>query len=213
MTDLWSERAEAYRTSEAHREGPDLDVVVEWAAGARTALDVAAGGGHVARRLREAGLEVVSADPAPGMRPDVVCPAEDLPFADESFEVVACRVGAHHFADVKQAMRELARVARDRVLVVDNVFVDEAAEEADRVRDPSHVRNYSEAEWRALFEEAGLAVAEVRRFDKAIAVEQWLERSGCRGAEAEHVRELLADRIEGDEIVLPRIAVKGLKGR
>ena len=142
MTDLWSERAEAYRTSEAHREGPDLDVVVEWAAGARTALDVAAGGGHVARRLREAGLEVVSADPAPGMRPDVVCPAEDLPFADESFEVVACRVGAHHFADVKQAMRELARVARDRVLVVDNVFVDEAAEEADRVRDPSHVRNY-----------------------------------------------------------------------
>ena len=56
-------------------------------------------------------------------------------------------------------------------------------------------------------------MAEVRRFDKAIAVAQWLERSGCRGAEAEHVRELLADRIEGDEIVLPRIAVKGLKGR
>jgi SAM-dependent methyltransferase len=213
MTDLWSERAEAYRTSEAHREGPDLDVLVEWAAGARTALDVAAGGGHVARRLRDAGLEVVTADPAPGMRPDVVCRAEDLPFADASFDVVACRVGAHHFADVEQAMRELARVARDRVLVVDNLFVDDAAEEADHVRDPSHVRNYSEAEWRALFAAAGLAVVEVRRFDKAIAVGPWLERSGCRGAEAERVRELLADRLEGDTIVLPRIALKGLKGR
>ena len=33
-----------------------------------TALDVATGGGHVARRLREAGLQVVSADPAPGMQ-------------------------------------------------------------------------------------------------------------------------------------------------
>ena len=38
-----------------------------------TALDVATGGGHVARRLREAGLQVVTTDPAPGMQPDVVC--------------------------------------------------------------------------------------------------------------------------------------------
>ena len=60
VTDVWSERAEAYRKSQAHREGPDLDLIVEWAAGAKTALDVATGGGHVARRLREAGLNVVT---------------------------------------------------------------------------------------------------------------------------------------------------------
>ena len=69
MSSIWDERAEAYRTSEAHREGPDLDLLVEWAEGARTALDVATGGGHVARRLRDAGLDVVSADPAPGSTP------------------------------------------------------------------------------------------------------------------------------------------------
>jgi SAM-dependent methyltransferase len=212
MTDVWSERAEAYRTSEAHREGPDLDLMVEWAAGARTALDVATGGGHVARRLREAGLDVVSSDSAPGMRPDVVCRAEDLPFADQSFDVVACRVGAHHFADVEAALRELARVARDRVLIVDNLFVDEVAEEADRVRDPSHVRNYSEEEWRALFDAAGLRVADVRRFDKVIAVGPWLERSGCDGEQAARVRRLLADRIKSGSIMLPRIGLKGLKG-
>ena len=63
MTDVWSERAEAYRQSEAHREGPDLDLIVEWAAGATTALDVGTGGGHVARRLREAGINVVTTDP------------------------------------------------------------------------------------------------------------------------------------------------------
>ena len=49
----WSERAQAYVESDAHREGEDLDLLVEWAAGGRTALDVATGGGHVARRLRE----------------------------------------------------------------------------------------------------------------------------------------------------------------
>ena len=54
MTSLdWSERAQGYVDSDAHREGADLDLLVVWAAGAGTALDVATGGGHVARRLRE----------------------------------------------------------------------------------------------------------------------------------------------------------------
>ena len=209
MTDVWSERAQAYRESEAHREGPDLDLIVEWAAGARTALDVATGGGHVARRLREAGLEVVTSDPAPGMQPDVVNRAEELPFADSSFDVVACRVAAHHFEDVGAAVREMARVARDLVLVVDNLFISDRAEEAERVRDPSHVRNYSEDEWRALFEDAGLRVEDVRRFEKPIELEPWLARAGCEGEEAERVRELLADRIEDGWIALDRIALKG----
>jgi SAM-dependent methyltransferase len=213
VSSVWDERAAAYRESEAHRQGPDLDLLVEWAAGARTALDVGAGGGHVARRLREAGLEVVSVDPAPGMQADVQANAEDLPFADASFDVVATRVAAHHFADVAAAVAEMARVAADRVLVVDNLFMGERAEEADRLRDPSHVRNHSEAEWRALFEGAGLTVAEARRVDRPIRFGPWLERSGCTGADAERVRELLADRIEDDWITLDRIALLGRKGR
>jgi SAM-dependent methyltransferase len=211
VTDVWSERAQLYRESEAHREGPDLDLLVEWAEGARTALDVATGGGHVARRLREAGLEVVTCDPAPGMRPDVICRAEEIPFADGSFDVVACRVAAHHFDDVQAAVLEFARVARDRVLVVDNLYLGEPEEEADRVRDPSHVRNYSEAEWRGFFETAGLRVEEVARFDKPIELEPWLERAGCSGEEAERVRQLLAHRIADGRITLDRIALKGRK--
>ena len=211
MSSVWDERAEAYRRSEAHREGADLDLLVEWAAGSRTALDVATGGGHVARRLREAGLEVVSCDPAPGMRPDVVCRAEDLPFAEGSFDVVACRVAAHHFDDVGAAVSEMARVARERVLVVDNLYADEAAEEAERLRDPSHVRNYTETEWRALLAGSGLAIEQVVVLDKPISVGPWLERAGCAGQEAERVRELLADRIEGETLTLQRIAIEGRK--
>ena len=213
MSSVWDERAEAYRESEAHREGPDLDLLVEWAAGARTALDIGSGGGHVARRLREAGLEVVSADPAPGMQADVQAAAEDMPFADASFDVVATRVAAHHFADVGAAVSEIARIAADRVLVVDNLFMGEAAEEADRLRDSSHVRNYTEAEWQALFEGVGLTVAEARRVDRTMRVAPWLERSGCTGADAVRVRELLADRIDGDTITLERIALLGRKER
>ena len=211
MSSVWDERAEAYRTSVEHREGPDLDLLVEWAEGGRTALDVATGGGHVARRLREAGVDVVSCDAAPGMGPDVVCRAEDLPFADASFDVVASRLGAHHFEDVAAAVREMARVASDRVLVVDNVYAGEAWEAADRIRDPSHVRKLDEKEWRHVFEDAGLRVSDVRRSQRTLHVQTWLERTRCVGADAARVRSLLADRIEGGTVRIERIALRGSK--
>ncbi len=205
----WSDRADLYRTSKAHSEGPDLDLVVEWADGCGTALDVATGGGHVARRLREAGLEVVSCDPAPGMRPDVICFAEELPFADSSFDLAVTRVAAHHFADVAQATRELGRVASARVVVVDTLFMGDDVERAEALRDPSHVRNYSEAEWRAYLADAGIEVDEVRTFDTPIDLEQWLDRTACTGETAEEVRALLAHRIDGGMLTLDRIALRG----
>jgi SAM-dependent methyltransferase len=210
MTELWSERAALYRESPAHRAGPDLDLLVDWAEGG-SALDVATGGGHVARRLREAGLQVVSCDPAPGMRPDVVCRAEDVPFAEGSFDVVACRIAAHHFADVHAAMSEMARVSRSLVLVVDNLYGGEHVEEAERLRDPTHVRCYSEEEWRALFAEAGLSVEDVRLFEARIELEPWLGRAGCAGQDAKRVVELLHDRIEAGHVTGTRIALKGRK--
>src|SRR5437867_10723244 len=113
MSDVWSKRALVFRESEPHREGEDLDLVVAWCEPGPgvTALDVATGGGHVARRLREAGCSVVTVDPAPGMQPDVISRAEDLPFADGSFDAVASRLAAHHFTDVLGAVKEMARVS------------------------------------------------------------------------------------------------------
>ena len=207
MTDVWSVRADGYRSSDAHREGPDLDILVEWASGARTALDVATGGGHVARRLREAGLDVVTCDPAPGMGPDVICRAENLPFGEASFDVVTTRVAAHHYGDVGRAVEEMARVTSDRVLIVDNLFMGDGIEEAERLRDPSHVRNYSDAEWTSFVESAGLAVAEVRFFDKPIEIQAWLDRCGCVGEAARRVRELVAHRTTGAHVTLDRLAI------
>jgi SAM-dependent methyltransferase len=205
---VWSARAQAYVDSDAHRGGEDLDRLVEWAEGATTALDVATGGGHVARRLREAGLEVVTSDPAPGMRPDVICRAESLPFAEGAFEVVACRTAAHHFADVGEAVREMARVSSDRVLIVDTTYMGDAVEEAEALRDPSHVRNYTEAEWRAFLADAGLRVVELESFAHTFGFAAWLERTGCEGDEAERVEELLGERVADGRLTLDKLAIR-----
>jgi SAM-dependent methyltransferase len=209
--DPWNERAALYVESDAHRSGEDLDRLVEWAAGARTALDVATGGGHVARRLREAGLQVVTTDRAPGMKPDAVCPAEELPFADASFDVVACRTAAHHFADIGAAVAEMARVAADRVLLVDTMNMGEDVEEAEKLRDPSHVRNYTETEWRELLGAAGLEVREVEIFAHAFDLHAWLERTGCDREEAERVVELLGERVSDGRLTLDKIAIRAVK--
>jgi SAM-dependent methyltransferase len=213
MTDLWSERAELYRTSQIHASGDDLDLLVELCEPGPgvTALDVATGGGHVARRLREAGASVVTTDQAPGMQADTTAAAEDLPFADASFDVLACRIAAHHFADVRAAVHEMARVAKQRVVVCDNTFVSEASEEADRLRDSTHVRNYSSAEWRVFFAEAGLEVSAERELERWADVESWLERAGCSGDAAARVRGLLGDEIVDGKKRLPTIVIRGDK--
>jgi SAM-dependent methyltransferase len=213
LTDLWSDRAQAYRESATHASGDDLDLVVAWCepgAGV-TVLDVATGGGHVARRLREAGAQVVTVDAAPGMEPDVIAPADHLPFADASFDAVACRIAAHHFPDVLAAVKEMARVARHRVVICDNTFTSESAEEADRLRDPSHVRNYGVGEWHSFFELAGLEVAEQAHLVRDTDFEDWLARTETPAADRARVRELLGDRVREGRLTLPTVVLKGVK--
>ena len=207
----WSSRAEAYRNAPEQREGEDLDLIVSWAEGSRTALDVATGGGHVARRLRDAGLQVVSADPAPGMEPDVICRAEHLPFADGAFDVVVTRIAPHHFDDVPAALTEMARVSNDLVLVEDTLYVSEQVEEAEKLRDPTHVRSYSEDEWRSFLDAAGLEVEQVLSFEKRHPLEQWLDRSGTPDEDRPRVKELLGDQIEGEEYVDTKLLLKARK--
>jgi SAM-dependent methyltransferase len=216
MSDVWSSRAEAFRLSEPHRDGADLDLVAEWCEPAPgvNALDVATGGQHVAARLRAAGCEVVTVDPAPGMRPDVLSTAEHLPFADGSFDVVVCRIAAHHFGDIQAAVGEMARVSR-RLLVIDDLLFDgESVEEAHRLRDPTHVRSYGESEWRELVSESGFEVEQVEIFgERRLALKPWLDRVDVPAPDRPRIRELLGDAADATTVRMPLIVLQARRSQ
>lgn len=84
-----------------------------------TVLEVGPGPGFVRDRLREQGLDVVTVDIDPALRPNVTAAAQTLPFADDAFDMVVCCQVLEHmpFAEVPGALGELARVADRAVLV------------------------------------------------------------------------------------------------
>src|SRR5207237_858352 len=121
--------------------------------------------------------------------------AERLPFQDGAFDIVTSRLAAHHFEDVPLAMREVARVLRPGGVFV---FVDTLApedeesaafqDEVERLRDPTHQRIYTTAEWIAFCEQAALRVEQVDEVRKAHDFEPWLERGGEEWATMDVVR-------------------------
>jgi SAM-dependent methyltransferase len=215
VTDVWSQRADAFRESPTHREGPDLELLVEWCEPGHDVkvLDVATGGGHVARRLREEGCTVVTVDPAPGMQPDVVAPAESLPFEDGSFDVVTCRIAAHHFQDIRKAVAEMARVSNRLLVIEDNVFRGEHVEEAERLRDPSHVRCYTEDEWKNFVTDVGFEVEQLQRVPRRQSFDAWLARVDTPPDAAAQIRALLADKIEDGLLNFDSIVLKARRSQ
>jgi SAM-dependent methyltransferase len=154
----------------------------------------------VALDLTPAMLETARAQ-AEARGPWLRDPARDaaaLPFPDASFEIVSCRVCAHHFGRARDAVAEMARVLRPggQLLLIDSISPEDPAQDTflnaiELLRDPSHVRNYRISEWLAWFREVALEGAHVRTFATFLDFENWTARMNTPAHEREQLRRLM----------------------
>ena len=146
-------------------------------------LDVATGGGHTGLLLASLGHEVILADIAQPMLERAAKAAaerglavqtrqhaaEQLPYPDGQFDLVTCRVAAHHFSSPHDFIRETARVLKRGgwFLLIDGSVEDDQPEaeawlhEVEKLRDPSHHRLLTPRAWSKLCAACGLTVRRI----------------------------------------------------
>jgi SAM-dependent methyltransferase len=162
-------------------------------------LDIACGGGLVARAFAPHVRHATGIDVTPAMLDQARRAADEaglantawdqgdvtaLPYADASFEIVVTRFSFHHFLEPLAALREMVRVCASggRIVVVDSCPSEDKAKAAafnrlERLRDPSHTRALPLSEMTALFAAVGLGEPRVSFTELRDVVGNLLARS------------------------------------
>jgi ubiquinone/menaquinone biosynthesis C-methylase UbiE len=193
---------QAYVASVGHAGGADLETLLAWGRARRPArvLDVATGGGHTALAFAGLPARVVAFDLTEAMLRAardfvggrgatgvsfVAGDVEALPLREGAFDLVTCRIAAHHFADVAAAVRQIQRVLRpggsflvQDILGHDDPEASAFITEVERRRDPSHVRAYRATEWKAFLKAAGMTVMAEAIVSKVRPWDDWTARMG-----------------------------------
>lgn len=203
-----------YAASSVHAKGPSLARTIEIVAPQSDwrVLDVATGAGHTAVAFAPYVSRVMAVDITSEMLWQTQkvaagagltnvdtkhADAAALPFPDASFDLLTCRLAAHHFPDVVAFASEVWRVLipGGTFALVDNVSPDalilpQACQTElrdlvidynalEKLRDPSHVRCLTLSEWQKLIQDAGFVIAHCEYMDQQIAFSSWTARMRC----------------------------------
>jgi len=189
-----------YSTSTVHAKGVDLAEMVKAArlSGTERILDAGCGTGHTALTFAPHVAEVVAVDFTAAMLeqgrilaharnlPNIdfrLGDVEQLPLADGEFDVVVSRYSAHHWPHPQRALHEFWRVLKpggqfilSDVVSFDDFAADTFVQTIELLRDPSHVRDHTAAQWLAMLAAAGFQAEVVFTWDVALEFVAWVTR-------------------------------------
>ena len=207
--------ADGYATSEVHAKGDTLAILLEltqpqphW-----HMIDVATGAGHTALTFAPHVARVIASDLTGQMAAKAaelaqqrglsnvetkIADAEELPFDDNTFDLVTCRIAFHHFPNPRQAIAEFARVLKLGGVLgfSDNVTVPDKQAAGyynayEKLRDPSHNWVYPLVRLQAMFEDAGFKVEATRQVSKELEFQQWADRMRVSDKNKEKLLEMM----------------------
>jgi ubiquinone/menaquinone biosynthesis C-methylase UbiE len=203
VREQFGKTATAYIEAKHFSAGEDLDAAVRLLQPTHedNMLDVACGGGHLALHFAPMVRQVVASDLTMQMlkkaqehvaeesRADNVifreADAEDLPFPAGSFTLLTCRIASHHFADVPRALKEFHRVLRrgGRMAIIDTLMpadpeVAEFFQTMETMRNPTHIRAFTELEWQQMISDAELILQEILIIPKEHDFQEWVKTAG-----------------------------------
>lgn len=104
----------------------------------------------------------------------------ELPFLNNSFDIVISRLAFHHFPDIYRSFNEMVRVLRTdgKLVLIDMEAAEDnlrsVRDEIETMRDSSHIRNLSKEEMLNLYLEHSFQVDKCEVTEMPASAENWL---------------------------------------
>jgi ubiquinone/menaquinone biosynthesis C-methylase UbiE len=137
----------------------------------------------------------------------VIGDAQTLPFADGSLDVAVTSYSLHHISDPARVIREMARVVKrgGRVGLIDVIVPEDPKVRAlnhriEWIRDHSHCRSLTLAEFGGLMDAAGLRITATETRERPRLFEHWMHVAGWKSSDSEYIeaRQLMVSSIAAD---------------
>jgi ubiquinone/menaquinone biosynthesis C-methylase UbiE len=124
----------------------------------------------------------------------VIGDAQRLPFADGSLDLAVTSYSLHHISDPARVLREMARVVKrgGRVGLIDIIVPEDPKVRAlnhriEWIRDHSHCRSLTLAEFRALMDAAGLRITATETKEHPRLFDHWMHVAGWKASDPEYI--------------------------
>ena len=131
--------------------------------------------------------------------------AAELPFLNDSFDVVISRLAFHHFPQIQPPFEQMKRVLKPggKLVLIDMEAAPEelreTEDEIERMRDPSHVRNLSREEMLTLYRENGLTVTLCDEIPTRQVLKNWMALTHTPEAVQRQITARMENELAGSE--------------